>query len=202
MVTDFRNSIRRAWAGFLAAMLVGVMGLACSGCGVLGKGKGQTDDNFGDDTAQSKQVSTKPAKDHTKVGEVVYISPDLGFVLIKSSYASRISTGTEMRGRTSEGAEACTLRCSPERKRSFIVADILSGSPKVGYAVYAPKSSIESMASGNLSIPGRGGNPARPGVRVPVAPGSESPGPLDDLPPLPDLNSGDSVDSLPEMELD
>ena len=170
-------------------MVVGGCGIFCAGCGIFGKGK-EPADSTGE--KPGSEITTAPGKDQTKLGRVAYVSP-FGFVLIESRYANRISAGTEIRGRSEDGAETCTLRSSPEKKPSFIVADILTGAPEIGHWAYAPEKSLDSMTSGNLDIPGAG--------RVPLAPGSENQGPPDDLPPLPDFPASDPGD-LPELELD
>ena len=183
-------------------LLIAAMALALSGCAIFG-GKNGPGSGDGENSADTAPVSRKPADDDVKIGQIEYISPDMGFVLIKSSYASRVSSGTELLGRTAEGLETCKLRCTPERKRSFITADIMEGAPEMGHLVYAKGSLVRSDTSGDLGVPGGDGGggtrPVRPGVRVPVGPdGTTAP---DGLPPMPDVPGG-NPGPLPDLELD
>ena len=127
----------------------------------------------------------QPATGAVRLGEIAYVHKEQGFVLIRSNYSKRMVSGAEIQGHLTTGEEVCTLRCSPEYKRGFIVADIVSGDPVVGHIAYAPEASVRLSNDGTVDVPGgptTGTSPIVPGV--PSGDGQFSP---DDLPPLPDF---------------
>ena len=145
-----------------------------------------------------------PAKDAVKIGKIVYVQRDQGFALIKSTYGNRLATGTEIKGHLENGQEACSLRCSPERKPGFIVADIVSGDPQERQVVFVAGSAIKATEAGSVAVPEAG---TRTGVSSGAIPGLPPSTGVDSLPPLPDFSetpdsSAAPVDALPDFPID
>jgi len=70
------------------------------------------------------------------VGEITVVNRESNFVLIDvSGRSSPPDPGTELTA-ISEAGEGSRLKVSPERKRPFVTADVLSGNPKRGQRVY------------------------------------------------------------------
>ncbi len=65
------------------------------------------------------------------VGTVAVVDEDDRFVLIDTDYTSTLEPGTELKTLTGQ-TETGTLRLSPEKRRPFFAADIVSGAPKKG----------------------------------------------------------------------
>jgi hypothetical protein len=142
-----------------------------------------------------------PAKDAVKIGKIVYVQRDQGFALIKSTYGDRLATGTEIKGHLENGQEACSLRCSPERKPGFIVADIVSGDPQERQVVFVAGSAIKATEAGSLAVPEAG---TRTGLSTGAIQGLPPSTGVDSLPPLPDFpetpdSSAAPVDALPDF---
>jgi hypothetical protein len=71
------------------------------------------------------------------VGEIAMINQGTGFVLVDiSSASSPPPPASELTTRNADGVETSRLKVTPENKRPFIAADIVSGSPKRGDRVY------------------------------------------------------------------
>ncbi len=70
------------------------------------------------------------------VGEVTTVNRKANFVLIRlGGTATAPAAGTELTA-ISASAESVQLKVSAERKRPFVTADILRGTPKPGERVY------------------------------------------------------------------
>jgi hypothetical protein len=152
--------------------------------------------------------SKSPAKDAVKIGRIVYVQRDEGFALIRSTYGNRLATGTEIKGHLENGQEACSLRCSPERKPGFIVADIVSGDPQERQVVYVDGSAVKATDAGSVAVPGSGTRTSPFPTTIPGVPPSTG---VDPLPPLPDFLAdpedplgapGATVDELPDFPID
>jgi hypothetical protein len=71
------------------------------------------------------------------VGEISVLNRDAHFVLVDvSPTMSPPPPASELTARNAEGVESARLKVTPENKRPFIAADIVSGSPKRGDRVY------------------------------------------------------------------
>ena len=80
------------------------------------------------------QASIKPpAPLPVAIGRVSLVNEELGFVLIDTQETPE--TGTELQTRANDGQETARLRVSVEKKRPYIIADILKGKPLPGQVV-------------------------------------------------------------------
>jgi hypothetical protein len=79
-----------------------------------------------------KPAATEPAV--ILIGRVEMVNDDHDFVLIQTQGSVRLPEGTELSITAADGAEA-RVKTSPERKGSFLTADIISGTPSRGEAV-------------------------------------------------------------------
>lgn len=145
--------------------------------------------------------SSNPAKDSVSIGEIIYVQREQGFALIKSTYAGRLATGTEIRGHLATGEEASTLRCSPERKPGFIVADIVSGDPQAGHVAFVAQVAVQTTEAGAVVVPGAATSGRSTRVIPGLAPSGSGTAGGDDLPPLPDFPSV-PVEELPDFPID
>lgn len=144
----------------------------------------------------------KPARDAVKIGRIVHVQRDQGFALIRSTYGNRLATGTEIKGHLENGEEACSLRCSPERKSGFIVADIVSGEPRERQDVFVVRSAVKPTEAGAVTVPGPGSRTQTPRSIPGLPPMGPSTG-VEQLPPLPDLpDEKVSVEELPDFPID
>ena len=86
------------------------------------------------------------------VGEVAYVDADGGYVLVRARSGLALPPAQELQ---CQGSSA-RLKVSPERKNTFVAADIMSGIPQKGESVISVKSSAKPMpklvpvSSGNL----------------------------------------------------
>ena len=108
-----------------------------------------------------KQGVAASAQD-TVIGIVESVNPEQKFVLVRMDVRMPVAAGTRLETRPQKGMKA-VLTVTPERKQSFVSADIVDGLPSPGDLVVMPP----------------GAEP--PTVGVPVVPGAE-PAPT---PPLP-----------------
>jgi hypothetical protein len=193
--------------------------LGLTGCGTIANKTGRLARSVGrlvpwsgkkekdnlDQKSKESQHPKKPLEDSVKIGEIVYVHREQGFALIRSTYDGRMATGTEIRGHLPTGKETCVLRCSPERKSGFIVADIASGDPQVGQFAFSSRAAIQTTEAGSVDVPGA----ARPNRSTRSIPGLSPSGAgstgVDELPPLPDLPSSSPsipLDELPDFPID
>ncbi|MFV1995739.1 MAG: hypothetical protein ACC661_09910 [Verrucomicrobiales bacterium] len=70
------------------------------------------------------------------LGSVSYVDEAKGFVLFKSNVLEGFDTGEELEVRSVDEAVRGLLRVTPERRRQFLAADIVSGRAEVGDRVY------------------------------------------------------------------
>jgi hypothetical protein len=68
---------------------------------------------------------------HRRVGTVALVNNDLHFVLIDVGTLYTPEAGTALKS-FSGGVETGILAVDPEKRRPFVVADIVKGEPKVG----------------------------------------------------------------------
>ena len=133
------------------------------------------------------------------VGTVSLLNESSGFLLIQSPLASIVGDKTMLVTRDGEGERTGKLVVTPERKRSFLAADIAEGNPKRGDLVFFPSekkvTSLEVPTAGEL-----GGETGTAGATA-AAPTAEALPPAtirqEDLPPL-GQPSG-PLEELPEL---
>jgi hypothetical protein len=85
--------------------------------------------------AEKDRAPLSPTPQKVTVGKVHLVHEDARFVLIQSTRLATLPAAAEMMTYSPEGRPTGRLRISPERKGAFLVADILSGNPKVDDAV-------------------------------------------------------------------
>jgi hypothetical protein len=81
-----------------------------------------------------KSVPAKSA--HHLVGTIALYNQELGFVLIDTSSFAAPALGTALKSIPLDGSEGAVFTVSAERKRPFIVADVVHGTPHPGDRVY------------------------------------------------------------------
>ncbi|MGK0190369.1 MAG: hypothetical protein ACI9R3_006194 [Verrucomicrobiales bacterium] len=224
MVIETIRSRKRWKTGQLAGQLCRVLVLSAlvgsvTGCGTAankgrsmtnslarlmpwkGKAKGK-DDADSQKLAEEAPRPKKPARDALRIGRIIHVERDKGFALIRSKYGNRLATGTEIKGHLANGEEACSLRCSPERKPGYIVADIVSGDPQEGQDVFVDQGAVKVTESGSIAVPGPGSRTLSsrsiPGL-PPMEAGSTG---VDSLPPVPVLPDSVPMDELPDFPID
>lgn len=82
----------------------------------------------------SKDDSEKPKNDPIAVGIIEFVNPDQKFVLIKMQSRQPMPIGQALTALDATGA-LTQLTISPERKGTYITADIKSGNPRPGNLV-------------------------------------------------------------------
>ena len=89
---------------------------------------------MGDKTAEAEATPAPAAPVYQRypVGEITFINADEAFVLIKADGAGGLPEGSLLESRNAATGQVASLELSPERKRTFLVADIKSGSVAVG----------------------------------------------------------------------
>ena len=200
----------------LAVMLIMLLMGGLSGCGtVANKGRRMTNSigrlmpwsgkkkekEAANKEAEMPERPQSPAKESVRSGKIVFVQRDQGFALVRSTYGSRLATGTEIKGHRPDGPEACTLRCSPERKPGFIVADIASGDPQEGQIAFVSQAAVRATEAGSVTVPGAGNGTMSTRPIPGLPPSSAGSTGVDTLPPLPDLPEV-SIDELPDFPID
>jgi len=84
---------------------------------------------------RSKRRATPSAQGPRLVGHVAVVNEALGFVLVDVGSLYTPVAGSALKC-FSKGEETAVLAVSPERKRPFITADVVRGTPRMGDAVY------------------------------------------------------------------
>jgi cbb3-type cytochrome oxidase subunit 3 len=84
--------------------------------------------------AEEKRLAEMP-KVPQLVGAITLVNADGGFVLIDSGSAPSPPVGTVIKSRTA-GVESGELRVTEVRKRPFVIADIIKGTPQKGDPVF------------------------------------------------------------------
>lgn len=78
------------------------------------------------------------------IGEIVFVNDKVGFVLVRSGRSLRLKEGAELEAR--QGATpTAILDYSPERKKGFMTADILRGTPNVGDNVFVREMALPDV---------------------------------------------------------
>ncbi len=91
-----------------------------------------------DEVALPKEEKpSPPLPTEFPIGSIQMVRGDENFVLIRSSKAMNLEVGTEMMTYALNGKPTSKLKLSPERKGSFVVADIVQGNPQKGDRVVA-----------------------------------------------------------------
>ena len=124
---------------------------------------------------RSPVTNTLPTPKEHRVGTVRVIGDGQRFVLVEvpPSGAGPLPDGLMLHCSASPNADAtanATLRISTERRRPYIVADVVDGEPHVGDAVFAARPTANRTASGPTVLP-----TATSGVLPIVIPGGTSP---------------------------
>jgi hypothetical protein len=87
--------------------------------------------------ARAHIKNTKSSNARHFVGEIELVSPGADFVLIDTGSSGwSVDAGTALSARDASGNETARLKIAPERKSSFVAADIVSGKPNRGDRVY------------------------------------------------------------------
>jgi hypothetical protein len=88
-------------------------------------------------TTKPKKADSKAKtqQEHRVVGTIVVVNEEQRFVLIDTQAAVPPEVGTALKS-FSNGAETGVLAVSPERKPPFMIADIVSGTPRKGDQVF------------------------------------------------------------------
>jgi hypothetical protein len=95
------------------------------GCKLLGGKKSQVEE-------ATSPASEEPTYRRYPLGEITFVNAEEGFVLIKTSAATKLPEGSLIESRNTVSGALASLELSPERKRTFLVADIKTGQPSVG----------------------------------------------------------------------
>ena len=120
------------------------------------------------------------------VGEVAYVDEAEQFVLIRALTGINLPPQAALETRR-DGKRTALLRATPEKKNSFLAADLLEGTPKTGDGVFpstAKPSPVKPQAPPfPPSLPSA--SPAAPAPVAPEAPAGMIPelAPVDDLDP-------------------
>lgn len=104
-------------------LLMGVFWIS-GGCNLLPKHK----------KPRASEKTALPAPTHSFRGSITFVNEDARFVLIDGGYSAAPPDGTTFKSYAGE-IESGVLRVSAERRRPFIIADIVSGAPHPGHTV-------------------------------------------------------------------
>ena len=151
--------------------------------------------------AEAKQTADRMGA--TAVGEVSYVDEESGFILIKRSSARVIPPSTPLLSKTVTGSITARLTASPAAKGSFLVADIVSGTPERGNPILVDPDTKNAKDTTPQIIPmadspAQAANPAAPtgpNQSARVAPKLD---PI--LPPLEPLNEPVEAPELPKLD--
>jgi len=183
--------LRRSCTLLLLAPLFALLTTSLIGCGTVKKGLSWRP------FKKKPAVEEKTQKD-LYLGTVEMVNPEQRFVLIRSELRMTFPAGTRLQSRSKTGSKT-DLILTPERKMSFISADIKEGFPQAGDTVVIPfaepaaSAAIAGTPMPGTAAPASGHQPALPAGYVPTPgqlPSAEAsappPGPPagpDDLPP-------------------
>ena len=146
-----------------------------------------------EELAKTEEKQTAKRIGESAVGEVSYVDEDSGFILIKQVSGKKILPSTPLLARTPTGTITARLTASPASKGSFLVADIVSGTPERGNPILVDS---EAKASKPTElpphIPAASGTAAAVPERIvpklePLLPPMDANGEPVEAPPLPDL---------------
>lgn len=97
---------------------------------------------------QKKPSATTPVGEVRLIGVVELVNPEQNYVLINCEQRLNIAAGTEIIAQNPDGSRA-KLKVSPERKGTYITADILEGTPQLQDLVLHPNAAA-NPSSPNL----------------------------------------------------
>jgi hypothetical protein len=72
------------------------------------------------------------------LGTVKLVDQHEGYVLIDSPTYSSLATGQTLNS-VGNDSQTATLRVTADREPPFVIADIVSGNPRVGDRIYSPQ---------------------------------------------------------------
>ena len=136
------------------------------------------------------------------VGEVSYVDEESGFILIRQLPGQKIVPSTPLLSRGRAGVTS-KLTSNPAAKGSFLVADIVSGQPQKGDAVFTDVDTKAAVAPPLMPIPPSattppGGTTENPAAAGPVP--NRVPPKLDPiLPPLDPLQPPSGEAEVPQL---
>ncbi len=151
---------------FLNFLLLPLLCLSLSGCGLIGK---------------AFRSKPKPDEDAKKpkdlfIGVIDMVNPEQHFVLIKTGIQLKLEPGWKLETRPSSGGPKSVLVITPEQKQNFLSADIAEGYPQQGEMVVLPPQggSAAPAATGSpgaLTLPtGSGLTPGQASPQQPQQP--------------------------------
>lgn len=111
---------------FARLVLILLFAIPLAGCGLLHKY------GFG----KSRDKKAAPEARESLVGVIEMVNPEHKFVLIRSQARYNFLPGTQLVTYSPSGLKA-TLQITPERKSSFLAADIVDGYPQRGFPVFS-----------------------------------------------------------------
>jgi len=145
----------QANSGPLRVLLAVIFTTALVACRTLEK-KGSVPESVEAGNAVETADSAPAATTVLPIGVVQHVDESARFVLIRSSRTFQIEPETLLTIRGSQGEPIATVKVSPARKGSFLTADFVEGTPKIGQSA-----TMESTP--------RKQSPSAPGAPVPAA---------------------------------
>lgn len=140
-----------------------LLALSLSGCGLIQRGLHSL-------KRRSKKPDVAAPSQDTFIGVVESVNPEQKFVLVRMEMRMAITPGTRLETRPMSGMKS-VLVVTPERKLSFVSADISEGFPSRGdYVVMPPQSPVpapSATTTGNAPVPGV---PPVPDLPLPQSP--------------------------------
>jgi hypothetical protein len=109
----------------LPFLVMGALSAMTPGCKLMGGGTTEAE-------AAPSPPPAGPVYQRYPLGEITFLNANEAFVLIKADGASNLPEGSLLESRNAMTGQVASLELSPERKRSFLVADIKSGQVAVG----------------------------------------------------------------------
>ena len=124
--------------------------LLLSSCGTFRTVTGRLADGTADVLGLGRDEATEaenkaPEPVELPIGKVHFVHPKGEFVLVKSGVVVQMTPNSRLEGRTL-GRKTSDLALSPERRSGFLVADVLTGRPEVGDAVFYIREAIVGEA--------------------------------------------------------
>lgn len=115
----------------LSVLLLALM-VSANGCALFQKKRGATEEEA---QAAKPEPRVERATVPERVGKITLVNEDGRFVLIDLDQGQAPDQGSALKAMRN-GAETAVLAVGDVRRRPFIVADIVSGEPLKGDAVY------------------------------------------------------------------
>jgi hypothetical protein len=177
--------VRVAWPVMMCA------GLAMSGpgCGLLRKRPVKRDDSHVREMLDGRRP----------IGQIAMLDREHEFVLIRSPLPESLKEKTMLVARDAAGSTTGKLKVSPEKKRTFLAADITEGSPKMGDVVFVPS---DAKLTSTAPPPDAAKPPSRMAIDISSVPppASAIPSAADEsLPPLGQPSGpAEAIPELPE----